>query len=81
MLVRARVKIPVTRNALFQRIRRRIRKRGPGNDLRKARESQRGLLGDYYIVSPKGLRSKDVDLVKLAEEIGGLILPWEVPER
>ena len=77
MLVRARVKIPVTRNALFQR----IRKRGPGNDLRKARESQRGLLGDYYIVSPKGLRSKDVDLVKLAEEIGGLISPWEVPER
>lgn len=72
-----KVKVPVTKRALIQRVNRALAK--DGEQLKATKGAQAQLdLGEFYVVDVSGnsVSRKDVDLEKLARELGAL-KPYE----
>ena len=67
------VKVPISKRALVQRLRRALW--AEGKHLRTARAHKRKLFGHYYLVGPKEL-VENVDIEKLARDLG-LLKPGE----
>jgi hypothetical protein len=59
----------ITETALFRRLQRALRKRGMFLRLADSRKQKRWGLGRYYVVGPKGVIDKDVDIEKLARKL------------
>jgi len=72
------MKVPVSRRALLQRIERALRERG--EYLRAARAPQQKQLGTYYLVNERGVVRRNVDFLKLANELK-VLEPWESPPK
>ena len=72
------MKVPVSERALIQRIRRALQAKG--EDLRIARDHQRKMLGKYYVVGKRGVIAKNVNLVRVAEQMK-LLEPWEAAPK
>jgi len=72
------MKVPVSERALIQRIRRALKAKG--EDLRIARDHQRKMLGRYYLVGKSGVIAKNVNPVRVAEQMK-LLEPWEAPPK
>jgi hypothetical protein len=72
-----KVKVPVTKRALIQRVNRALAK--DGEQLKATKGAQAQLdLGEFYVVdvSLNAVSRKDVDLEKLARELG-VLKPYE----
>jgi len=72
-----KVRVPVTRRALIQRVNRALAK--DGEQLKATKGTQAQLdLGDFYVIDISGnsVSRKDVDLEKLARELG-VLKPYE----
>jgi hypothetical protein len=67
------VKVPISKRALIQRLRRALR--ADGKELRTARADKRKLFGHYYLVGRREL-IENVDIEKLARDLG-LLKPGE----
>jgi mRNA-degrading endonuclease HigB of HigAB toxin-antitoxin module len=72
-----KVKVPVTRRALIQRVNRALEKNGEQLKATKGAQAQLDL-GEFYVVDVSGnsVSRKDVDLERLARELGAL-KPYE----
>jgi hypothetical protein len=55
--------------ALFERLQRALRKRGMFLRLADGRKQKRWGLGRYYIVGPKGVIDKNVNIKQLARDL------------
>jgi hypothetical protein len=66
-------KVPISRRALIQRLRRALR--ADGKHLRTARAGKRKLFGHYYLVGRKEL-IENVDIEKLGRDLN-VLEPWE----
>jgi hypothetical protein len=66
--------VGTTEMALFERLQRALRKRGMFLRLADSRKQKRWGLGRYYIVGPKGVTDKDVDIKELARKT---TQPWK----
>jgi hypothetical protein len=69
------VKVPISKRALIQRLRRALR--ADGKQLRMARAHKRKLFGHYYLVGRKEL-IENVDIEKLARDLK-VLKPEESP--
>jgi hypothetical protein len=72
------MKVPVSRRALYQRIERALRERGEA--LRVAKPGQVKMLGRHFIVNERGVARRNVDVLKLAEELK-VLEPWQSPPK
>jgi hypothetical protein len=79
------MEIRVTKKAVFRRLQNFLQAKGQylrsANRGRHLRNASRGTqerkgLGDYFLVGAKGLIEHDVDIEKMARELG-LLDPWE----
>jgi hypothetical protein len=79
------MEISVTKKAVFRRLQSFLRAKGQylrsaswGKHLpnvSRAKQKREGL-GDYYLVGAKGVIEQDVDIEKMARELG-VLDPWE----
>jgi hypothetical protein len=70
------MEIRVTKKAVFRRLQSFLQAKGQYlRDASRGKQRCEGL-GRYYLVGAKGLADKDVDIEKLARELG-LLDPWE----
>ena len=72
--------VGVTEIALLERLQRALRRRGRFLRVADSKKQKRWGLGHYYIVGPKGVVDKDVNIEKLARQLG-LLDPWETLEN
>jgi hypothetical protein len=72
--------VGVTERALFVRLQRALRKRGKYLRVADSKKQKRWGLGRYYIAEPNGVIEKDINIEKLAREMGALE-PRETLER
>jgi hypothetical protein len=61
--------VGISEMALFERLQRALRKRGMFLRLADGRKQERWGLGRYYIVGPKGVIDKNVDIKQLARDL------------
>jgi hypothetical protein len=61
--------VGITEMALFERLQRALRKRGMFLRLADSRKQKRWGLGRYYIVGPRGVIDKNVDIKELARDL------------
>jgi hypothetical protein len=70
----------VTEEAVVARLRRALLSKGKYLRLADSRRQKRWGLGHYYMLDAKGVVDKDVDVEKLARQLG-LLDPWETLDK